>query len=108
MRSIGSKGLELSFGRLRDRFIEDDPLIVFFDKLNEAKLGDSLTDKVRWSLNSKGCFTVRSFYLKLLDGCGSLSLGTISEGSFLTNSFGGLWLPLRFPSLFGKLHVGRF
>ena len=41
---------------IRDRFIEDDTLVVFFDKLNEAILGDSLIDKVRWTLNTKGCF----------------------------------------------------
>ena len=68
---------------VKDRFIKDDSsLLVFFEKLNQAKLGDFLTDKVRWFLKSNECFTVRSFYLKLLDGCGSLSLGTISEGSF--------------------------
>jgi len=83
-------------------------LEVYFEKLNQAKLGDSLTDKVSWSLNSKGCFTVRSFYLKLLDGGGSSSLGPSARTAFLTISFGDLWLPLRFPSLFGKLHMGRF
>jgi len=28
---------------------------------------DSTTDKVRWKLNSKGCFTVKSFYMRLLN-----------------------------------------
>ena len=50
---------------VRDRFI--DTLLRFFDKLNEANLGDSTSGKVRWDLNSKGCFTVRSHYLNLHD-----------------------------------------
>ena len=41
-------------------------MLSFFNKLNEANLGESSLDKVRWDLNTKGCFTVRSFYLKLL------------------------------------------
>lgn len=51
---------------VRDGFVEDDTLASFLDKLNEAKLGDSLSDMVGWDLNSKGVFSVRSYYLKLL------------------------------------------
>ena len=51
---------------VRDRFVDDDNLLRFSSKLTEAYLADSTTDKVRWKLNTKGCFTVRSFYLKLL------------------------------------------
>jgi len=32
---------------VRDGFVKDDILVTFFDKLNEAKLGDSLRDIVR-------------------------------------------------------------
>ena len=47
-------------------FIDDGAMLSFFNKLNEANLGDSSLHKVRWDLNTKGCFIVRSFYLKLL------------------------------------------
>jgi len=40
---------------VRDRFINNDILLRFFNKLNEANLGDSTTDKVRWDLSTKGC-----------------------------------------------------
>ena len=50
-----------------DGFVDDDSLISFFNKLNEAKLRDSSIDTVRWDLIIQGCFTIRSFYLKLLD-----------------------------------------
>jgi len=52
---------------VRDRFADDDILLRFFSKLREAIPADSTTDKVRWKQNTKGCFTVRSFYLKLLN-----------------------------------------
>jgi len=66
---------------VRARFIDDDTLVVFFDKLNEANLGDSAIGKVRWILNTKGCFAVRYFYLKLLDLSYS-SLETLNGGGF--------------------------
>ena len=53
---------------VRDGFVDDDSLVSFFNKLREAKLGESSIDGVRWDLSTQGCFTVRSFYLKLLDG----------------------------------------
>jgi len=53
---------------VRDGFVDDDSLVSFFNKLNEAKVGEPSVDKVRWDLTTKGCFTVRSFYLKLLNG----------------------------------------
>ena len=81
---------------------------MFFEKLNQAKLGDSLTDKVRWSLNSKGCFTVRSFYLKLLDGCGSLSLGTINEGSFPHKLIWRTLAPIKVSFFVWEASHGRF
>jgi len=52
---------------VRDRFADYDTLLRFFSKFTEANLADSTTDKVRWKLNTEGCFTVRSFYLKLLN-----------------------------------------
>jgi len=66
---------------VQDRFIDDDTLLRFFNKLNEANLGDSTTDKVRWDLSTKGCFTVRFFYLKLLD-LNYSSSKTLCERSF--------------------------
>jgi len=52
---------------VRDGFVDDVSLVSFFNKLNEAKVGESSIDRVRWDLTTQGCFTVRSFYLKLLD-----------------------------------------
>ena len=49
-----------------DMFVDDDTLLRFFSKLKEANLANFTTDEVRLKLNTKGCFTVRSFYLKLL------------------------------------------
>lgn len=45
---------------VRDGFIDDDTLIIFFNKLNEANLRDSSLDKVRWDLNIRGGFPIRS------------------------------------------------
>jgi len=53
---------------VRDGFVDDDSLVSFFNKLNEANIGESSMDRVRWDLSTQGCFTVRSFYLKLLGG----------------------------------------
>jgi len=50
-----------------DSFADDDALLRFFSKLSRTNPDDSTTDKVRWKLNAKGWFTVRSFYMKLLD-----------------------------------------
>uniref|UniRef100_A0A7C9AS09 Reverse transcriptase zinc-binding domain-containing protein n=1 Tax=Opuntia streptacantha TaxID=393608 RepID=A0A7C9AS09_OPUST len=51
---------------VREGFANDDGLLRLFSKLSEISIDTSSTDKVRWKLNTKGCFTVRSFYLKLL------------------------------------------
>ena len=51
---------------VRDSFVEDDTFLCFFSKLSETIPDDSTTDKVVWKLNDKGCFTVRSFYMKRL------------------------------------------
>ena len=53
---------------VRDGFVDDDSLVSFFNKLNEAKVGESSVDRVRWDLTNQECFTVRSFYLKLFAG----------------------------------------
>ena len=50
---------------IRDAFVDDSILTSFFNKLNEVTPQDS-TDAVFWNLNSKGSFTVKSYYLKLL------------------------------------------
>ena len=39
----------------------------FFNRLNEAKLGDSSIDTMKRDLITERCFTIRSFYLKFLD-----------------------------------------
>ena len=49
-----------------DGFFDDDALVSFFNKLNSHNLGDSSQDSVKWDLNPKGEFTVKSFYLQLL------------------------------------------
>jgi len=51
---------------VRDKFA-NDTLLRFFNKLSEAIPTDSTTDKVRWKLNTRGSFTVGSFYMKLLN-----------------------------------------
>ena len=50
-----------------DSFADDDTLVRFFSKLSGTNSVGSTSDKVRWRLNSKGCYTVNSFYLKLLN-----------------------------------------
>ena len=50
-----------------DSFADDDTLVRFFCKLSETNHVGSTSDKVRWKLNSKGCYIVKSFYLKLLN-----------------------------------------
>ena len=71
-------------------FIDDGAMLSFFNKLNEANLGESSLDKVRWDLNTKGCFTVRSFYLKLLHlNCSSSE--TICDRGF---PYKLMWKPL--------------
>jgi len=47
-------------------FVGDNTLVRFFDKLNDTTPGNSSHDPVKWDLNSKGDFTVKSYYLKLL------------------------------------------
>ena len=47
-------------------FIDDDALVSFFNKLTSHNLGDSSQDSVKWDLNPKGKFIVKSFYLQLL------------------------------------------
>jgi len=50
---------------IRDAFVDDTSLATFLNKLNEISPLDS-PDAVIWNLNSKGVFTVISYYLKLL------------------------------------------
>ena len=64
------QGTESSVWRpvfVRDSFADDDIVIRFFSKLSETNPDGSTIDKVRWKLNPKGCLTVKSFYLKLLN-----------------------------------------
>ena len=51
---------------VRDSFADDDILVRFFSKLPETNPDGFTSDKVRWKLEPKGCFSVKSFYLKLL------------------------------------------
>jgi len=61
-------------------FIDDGAVLSFFKKLNDANLGDFSFDKVTWDLNTKGCFIVRSFYLKLLHSNYSLLEALCDKG----------------------------
>jgi len=51
---------------VRDSFADDGTLVRFFSKLSEINPDGYTSDKVSWKLESKGCFIVKSFYLKLL------------------------------------------
>ena len=51
---------------VQDRFVEDDTLVSLFNKLNDTKLEDSSHNMVKWDLDSKRDFTVKSYNLKLL------------------------------------------
>jgi len=51
---------------VRDSFADDDTLVRFFSVLSETNPDGFTSDKVRWKLEPKGCFSVKSFYLKLL------------------------------------------
>ena len=50
---------------IRDALVDDTILATFLRKLSEFSPQDS-PDVVAWDLNSKGFFTVKSYYLKLL------------------------------------------
>lgn len=92
---------------VRDGFVDDDSLISFFNKLNEAKLGDCSIDTVRWDLIIQGCFTIRSFYLKRLDWDYSPREAHFAKGF----PFKLIWkslAPERFLFLFEKLHMGTY
>jgi len=52
-------------------------------KLNEITLWDSLTDLVTWDLNSKGAFTVSSYYLILLSDAPISAFSLVHFGSSL-------------------------
>ena len=39
---------------VRDEFVDDDSLVSFFNKLNEAKVGESSVDRVKWDLTTQG------------------------------------------------------
>ena len=51
---------------VQDGFLRMTLLYTFFKKLNDVKLGDSLHDMVKWLLDTKGDFTLKSYCLKLL------------------------------------------
>ena len=77
---------------VRDSFDDDDTLVTFFSKLSETNPDGNISDKVRWKLESKGCFTVKSFYLKLL----SLdSREAMSAKSFPYNIIWRTWAPVK-------------
>jgi len=65
---------------IRDAFMDDTRLATFLDKLNEITPLDS-PDAVTWNLNSKGIFTIKSYYLKLLS-YSSLAFPASSFGRF--------------------------
>ena len=81
---------------VRDGFNNDD-VVSFFNKLNDAKLGDSPHVIVRWNLDSKLDVTTKSCYLKLLH-LNSLSLHDLFRGGF----------PQRLICRFGPLKVSFF
>ena len=62
---------------IRDAFVDDSTLSSFLTKLNEVTPHDS-NDEVSWDLNSKGVFTIKSYYLKII----SYSSYVIQSGSF--------------------------
>jgi len=77
---------------VRDSFDDDDTLVSFFSKLSETNPDGNISDKVRWKLESKGCFTVKSFYLKLL----SLdSREAMSAKSFPYHIIWRTWAPVK-------------
>jgi len=65
---------------IRDAFVDDTSLATFLNKLNEITPLDSL-DVVAWNLNSKGVFTIKSYYIKLLS-YSSLAFLASSVGRF--------------------------
>ena len=84
LRTIGSGLLAPIFGPLfllGTGFFEDDIVISFFNKLNDAKLGDSPHDIARWDLDSERDFMVKSYYLKLLQ-LNFSSLNDLFKGGF--------------------------
>ena len=89
---IRSKCLVVIFGTCfcLNGFIDDDTLISFLNKLDEANLGDYSLDKVRQDPNTKGDVTIRSFYLTLLR-LNYSSLRAHFERGFLGSSYGSLW-----------------
>ena len=50
---------------IRDALVDDASIISLHIKLNGILIGQSSPDSVRWDLNPKGSFTVKSYYLRL-------------------------------------------
>ena len=50
---------------IRDALVDDAYLISLLIKLNEILIGQSSLDSVKWDLNPKGSFTVKSYYIRL-------------------------------------------
>jgi len=71
---------------IRDAFVDDTSLASFLNKLNEINTRDS-PNAVIWNLNSKGVFTVKSYYFKLLSPSPQ-PFKLILLGGFLGKLFG--------------------
>jgi len=92
---------------IRDALVDDASLRSLLIKLNGISLGQSSLDPVRWDLNPKGSFTVKSFYMKL-----ALCLLYLCiecwECVFHGRLFRNLWLHLECLCLFGRLPMTVF
>ena len=53
---------------IRDALVDDASLISLLIKLNGILIGQSSLDSVKWDLNPKGSFTVKSYYMRLASG----------------------------------------
>ena len=86
--------------------MNDINLVSFLSKLHGITVHHSSYDSVKWDLNPKGIFTVKSFYMKL-HSLASSHIQLFSVDHLPTRLFQNPWLHLKFPfCLVGKLPIG--
>ena len=72
---------------VQDGFVEDDTPVSFTNELNDAELGYSSDDMVKWDLDSKGA--LQSYYEPATFELSMITYVIFLEKGSLTSSFGG-------------------
>ena len=88
--------------------MDDASLVSLLIKLNGIPIGQSFVDSVIWYLNSKGCFTVKSYYVKIAS-VPSSPLHLISRMCFPWNLIWKSLAPFRVSFFIWEVaHIGIF